>query len=85
MGDFCIPSQKRHDPRVGEVSEAKHGTFVELLKVQETGELSDQELHEKENDLIIKGILAAPPQSYPHSNKGLIAGLIKENQWLINP
>ena len=28
----------------------------------------------------LKGILAAPP-----SNKGLIAGLIKGNQWLINP
>ena len=24
-----------------------------------------------------------PPQSYPPSNKGLIAGLIKGNQWLI--
>ena len=28
----------------------------------------------------IKGILATPPR-----NKGLIAGLIKGNQWLINP
>ena len=28
----------------------------------------------------IKGILAAPPR-----NKGLIAGLIKGNQWLISP
>ena len=40
---------------------------------------------------IIMGILAAPPQSYPPpklpppSNKGLIAGLIKGNQWLISP
>ena len=32
------------------------------------------------------GILAAPPQSYVSPrNKGLIAGLIKGNQWLISP
>ena len=38
--------------------------------------------------LQIMGILAAPPpppKATPPSNKGLIAGLIKGNQWLINP
>ena len=35
-------------------------------------------------DTTIKGILAASPKATP-SNKGLIAGLIKGNQWLINP
>ena len=34
---------------------------------------------------IFKGILAAPPKLPPPRNKGLIAGLIKGNQWLISP
>ena len=34
---------------------------------------------------LFNGILAAPPKATPPSNKGLIAGLIKGNQWLINP
>ncbi len=33
----------------------------------------------------IKGILAGPPKATPPSNKGWIFGLIKGNQWLINP
>ena len=33
---------------------------------------------------ILKGILAAPPKATPPRNKGLIAGLIKGNQWLIS-
>ncbi len=33
----------------------------------------------------IKGILATPPKTTPPRNKGLIAGLIKGNQWLISP
>ena len=37
------------------------------------------------HDAYIKGILAAPPKATPPRNKGLIAGLIKGNQWLINP
>ena len=33
-----------------------------------------------------KGILAAPPKAtFTPRNKGLIAGLIKGNQWLISP
>ena len=32
-----------------------------------------------------QGNPSCPPQSYPPSNKGLIAGLIKGNQWLIHP
>ena len=35
--------------------------------------------------LLIKGILAAPPKATPPRNKGLIAGLLKGNQWLISP
>ena len=33
----------------------------------------------------IKGILATPPKATPPRNKGWIFGLIKGNQWLINP
>ena len=36
-------------------------------------------------EILIMAILGTPPKTTPPSNKRLIAGLIKGNQWLIHP